>query len=476
MRLNNKGFVLSYCAGLILYVALCLFSELSRSFYLFFFCVILLNIAWLSSAYYAGKGQFLFFIGIKKFTIPILLLLAIVFRIPSLFIEPLFEDDHYRYLWEGFLSAEGFNPYLVVPADFFGVNLSPKMSAVLDGVSYPEYTSVYGAAAQAIFSFSYCLSPGEIWPLKLMVFSAEVLLLYVLYYRISPRSFVLFAFCPLLLHAMSINVHVDIMALALVAVAFNSWHGRRAVVCGLLLGLACSIKIYVVILLPLFLFPAVLSRRNLTVWNNWLPGLYVSGGACLSYFIIEMPFLMAGTSSVMSAIAAGENWAFNNPLYYAVHLLMGKPYTGLGFMFGFIAAYTWVFFKPWSLELRALGCFTALLVFSPVVNAWYFAWVLLFAAYREVGYWPWVAAVTLWLSYCSGVNLVDSGLALYEVPWSLMLIEWLLPLLAFIWGRRAWVKASAFSSELSSGLPNELSPNSSRGSPSGASKIQGRLV
>ncbi len=476
MHVNNKGFILSYCAGFMLYVGLCFFSELSRSFYVFFVCVFFLNVAWIFSAYYTGKGQFASPFVIKQFTIPVLLLLAIVFRIPSLFVEPLFEDDHYRYLWEGFLSAEGFNPYLVAPADFFDVNLSPKISAVLDGVSYPEYISVYGAAAQAVFSFAYWLSPGEIWPLKLIVFGAEVIILYVLYYRVTPQSFVLFAFCPLLIHAMSINMHVDVIALTFVCVAFKSWEGKRVIICGLLLGLACSIKIYAVIILPLFLFPAVLSRRNLCGRNNWLPGLYVFGGACLSYFMIEMPFLMAGTSSVTSAIATGENWAFNNPLYYAVHLFIGNPNTALCFMLGFIAAYTWVFFKPWSLALRALGCFTALLIFSPVVNAWYFAWVLLFAAYRGVGYWPWIAAVTLWLSYCSGVNLPASELSLYEIPWWLMLIEWLLPLLAFICGRLAWGRAFRFSLGGSNDLSLSLSRASEKGSSGGSSKVQGGLV
>lgn len=470
MRLNNKAFGFAYCLGFLLYGVLCFYPALSFTFFLM--CVVSLNIVWITAVYLTNSNLHESSVKIRNCSIPILLILAIVFRLFPLLTEPLFEDDHYRYLWEGFISGQELNPYIVAPANFFGVSLSSEMSAVLDGVSYPELTSVYGAAAQAIFSFSYWLAPGEIWPLKLIVFSAEVLLLYALYYRVNARSFVLFAFCPLLIHAMSINVHVDIIALALVAVAFKARDGRCAVVCGCLLGLACSIKIYAVILLPLFLFPEVLSRRNLIVWKNWLPGLCVGGGACLSYFAIEMPFLISGTNSVTSAIAVGESWAFNNPVYYAVHLLVGKPYAGLCFMLGFIAAYTWVFFKPWSLELRALGCFTALLVFSPVVNAWYFAWVLLFAAYREVGYWPWVAAVTLWLSYCSGVNLVGSGLALYEVPWSLMLIEWLLPLLAFIWGRQVWVKASDFSS----GLPNELTLSPSSGSPGESSKAQGRPV
>ncbi len=449
MRLSSKGLGLAYCIGLMLYGVLCFYPALN--FTQFLICVVGLNIVWVAAVYWSSCDVPQFSVSIRNYSIPVLLISAIAFRILPLLTAPLFEDDHYRYLWEGFLSGEGYNPYIVAPADFFGVNLSPEMSAVLDGVSYPEYTSVYGAAAQAIFSLSYWLAPGEIWPLKFIVFSAEVVLLSVLYYRVSPRSFVLFAFCPLLIHAMSINGHVDIIALALVGVAFKSWEGRRAIVCGLLLGLACSIKIYAVILLPLFLFPAVLSRRELGVGKNWLPGICVAVAACLSYFVIETPFLMAGTSSVISAITAGEGWAFNNPMYYAVHFFIGDQNTGLCFMFGFIVAYIWVFFRPWNLEVRALGCFTALVVFSPVVNAWYFSWVLLFAAYREVGLWPWVAAVTLWLSYCSGVNLVDSGLSLYEIPWSLMLIEWLLPLLAFIWGRLAWLKASGFSASPSNG-------------------------
>ncbi|RMF61844.1 MAG: hypothetical protein D6748_00750, partial [Calditrichaeota bacterium] len=47
----------------------------------------------------------------------LILLLGLVVRVLMFFSSPILEDDYYRYLWDGAVSANGFNPYQYSPAE-----------------------------------------------------------------------------------------------------------------------------------------------------------------------------------------------------------------------------------------------------------------------------------------------------------------------------------------------------------------------
>ena len=48
--------------------------------------------------------------------------LALVVRLIAVQADPLLEDDHYRYLWDGMRTAQHFDPYRFAPSAFFGAD------------------------------------------------------------------------------------------------------------------------------------------------------------------------------------------------------------------------------------------------------------------------------------------------------------------------------------------------------------------
>ncbi len=354
------------------------------------------------------------------------------------FIDPIAEDDYLRYLWDGYLCSEGYNPYLSVPSDFFNQSLSEPVEIILNGVSNPDTPTVYGAAAQAIFTLCHWISPGSLWPLKGLIFMVNGLLLLSLHSRVSPRLFVLFAFCPILLHSFAINIHIDIFAIYL---ALHACLSKNKIASAVLLGLAFSIKPFAILLLPFLALHHAQSPRYSTEKMTYSFALY-----CISmlaaYILIELPFILSGANALSGIAQASTIWAFNNPLFYLLSDMLSGSLARTIMLLGFVCSYTFLLIQFWSKQSHSYHSnrithtapyiFLALLVFSPTVNAWYLSWLLVFAVFSPRLIWPWLAAMSVWLSYCTGYFLGVDQYALYQIPTWLMWLEWLVPLLAFI--------------------------------------------
>ena len=70
---------------------------------------------------------------------PWVLGLGLLLRILGLFSYPVFEDDFFRYLWDGRMLLEAGTPYGVAPAEFFDLDhLKAWEAEVLDGINYPN--------------------------------------------------------------------------------------------------------------------------------------------------------------------------------------------------------------------------------------------------------------------------------------------------------------------------------------------------
>ncbi len=111
-------------------------------------------LAWLSlhpesltlSVYYALLGTCLLatlvaFQGAEEMSLTPckLLLWAACFRLIGVFGDPLWEDDFFRYLWDGYRFYEAGSPYGIAPSAFFGdANIPAQFYALLAQVNYPD--------------------------------------------------------------------------------------------------------------------------------------------------------------------------------------------------------------------------------------------------------------------------------------------------------------------------------------------------
>ena len=115
-----------------------------------------------------------------------LLLWALLFRLAGLIGGPLYEDDFYRYLWDGYRFAASGSPYGPAPEAFFGATGIPEsFERILDRINHPELATIYGPTTQLAFLLAYWLCPGELAALQLLLVGVDIALIALLL-RLAP--------------------------------------------------------------------------------------------------------------------------------------------------------------------------------------------------------------------------------------------------------------------------------------------------
>lgn len=343
----------------------------------------------------------------------------------------LYDNDHWRYLWEAHAWSAGVNP-LQTPAasldeyelDFDDPVLSRRLynherwPEIWDNIGYREYASPYSLVAHAVFLVAHAIQPGSVLSLRLLLALfdiATVLLLIALARRLSlgPAAVIAYAWNPLVCKELVASAHID--AVIVFFLVLSAWSASAH--SGWALGLASLVKPT-----PLALAPSLLRRYG---WRAALgPAIAV---------ILVAAFLPEG----MKAYA--QHWVFNPAL---PRLLPDSRLLQVGLSLGAVGLVAaWRFFWPDRSALGylddALWLFGTFLMTTPMLAPWYVSWILPFAALRLNVFWLTFSA-SVFLSY-------HIYLRFEEVP-ALIALEFAIPVLAWalatLYRRRALSKTS----------------------------------
>jgi alpha-1,6-mannosyltransferase len=337
---------------------------------------------------------------------------AIAFRFVAAWASPIMEDDHHRFLWDGYRFATTGDPYATAPqAHFHDETVTPKFRAVLDRINHPDVRTVYGPLTQWAFRLSHALAPAQLWPWKLLLMGAELAMLAMLWPVLPARGRLLFAWCPLAIFETGFNVHPDILALALLIAAW--WLGRKSCffAAGMAAGLAVAAKVFAVLLVPF-----VLWRLGRRAWAAASAGL----------FALYAPFWVRGSAADLDGLRAmaGE-WEFNSSIFAIVQAVATREVAQVACAVGFGLVWLWLF-RRWVKQAAPCAVlppgewvYGAFLLLSATANPWYFLWLWPFVALRisAVGVTA-LAAVSL--AYMTGLNLGDTAvppLGNFAHPW-----------------------------------------------------------
>ena len=344
---------------------------------------------------------------------------AAVFRVCGLVGGPFFEDDFYRYLWDGFCFATTGTPYGAVPEDFFlDPSIPVAFHGVLDGINNPELPTIYAPLTEVFFLVGYWLQPGSILTLQSILVLVDLLTIGLLLRLAPPRGVMLYAWCPLVVKEIAFTAHPDGLGVCLLLAAIFLARGRRWRSASICLGLAAASKVFALVLVPL-----VLVNARARYWI--LAGITMAA--------MYAPFVLGGATGVASLQVFAREWEFNSAAF-ALLTAVFRPLDAklaLGVMY---AAF-WVHYAVKSRNdgpdaiPRGDWLYGAMLAVSPVINPWYLLWLLPFAAVFPSA-WAWTASVAVLLSYISGIHLNDYLLQPYQQPAWARLLEFGLILLA----------------------------------------------
>jgi alpha-1,6-mannosyltransferase len=361
---------------------------------------------------------------------------ALVLRVVTAWSTPYFEDDYFRYLWDGYRTLQDGNPYQFAPSHFFSSaadTLPPKIAAALSGLNNPDINTIYGPALQWLFALAALVATGELWPIRVLWLMVDIALVCVLIKHVGTARAMLYAMCPLVLHEIGVAMHPDGLIGALIFFAFVAIKKERAVLAAVFIGCAAAMKIHALLALPFLLL--CLSARSFTVASRAL-------AACAAtYVFFWLPFLFADGAFAQawrSFATFARDWQFNALGFAFVQVLVGAAAARIACVL--LLLMSWVLIARWAWRKQASNAnanalvmaFGALLFFSPVINPWYLLWLLPMATaacQRHLWISPWVASIALPLSYASDFNMGVSSVP-YTLPTSVIFLESILILAA----------------------------------------------
>ncbi|MDP2365444.1 MAG: hypothetical protein Q8M94_16950 [Ignavibacteria bacterium] len=246
-------------------------------------------------------------------------LFARLILIPS---SPILEDDFYRYLWDGAVTANEVNPYVFSPQDVMDKNpvvpekiikLADESGNVIERINYPEIKTIYPTLSQIIFAVSYYIFPWSVTGWKLLMLMGDIFLLFFLIKILRelelPITFVaIYWLNPIVLHEFFNSGHYDLFALLFTAISIYYYLKNEYVTSSVTLAFAVGFKLW-----PILLFPIFLRRLTNQKWK------LLSSVFAFSIFVVVIfiPILRAGLDENQGLVKYAANW-INNAAFYTL--------------------------------------------------------------------------------------------------------------------------------------------------------------
>lgn len=344
----------------------------------------------------------------------VVIAVGLLMRLAQLGAVPVLEDDYYRYLWDGAVTAQGHNPYAHSPEHVQqhaqGVpddlrHLAGESGEVIDRINHPWLRTIYPPTAQAAFTVGYWISPFDIQGLRLVWLGLDLVVLWLLIALLRGSSSPIFGLAiywlnPLLIKEVFNAGHMElVLVVGLLAALLAAGRGLHKTG-GLLLGLAAGAKVWPVLWLPLLL------RHG---WTTWRRGIGVTIAFAIPAAVLALPILLGRLDPNSGFTAYAQRWQMNDSAYLAVHeaaKLLSPDHAQMlaRLIVAAVVLGIMVFcvrrFRPTfdSLVSSALVITATLFLLSPTQFPWYYLWLLPLLALRPM--WSLLAlTVTLPLYY-----------------------------------------------------------------------------
>lgn len=353
---------------------------------------------------------------------------AVIFRLLGFLGEPIFEDDYFRYLWDGYRFATDGTPYGKPPEAFFNDPSMPKaFQGILSQINHPDIPTIYAPTFQYIFLLANGIASGHLWALKLLLIAVDLLLITGLFRIAGVQRTLLYAWNPLVIKEIAFTAHPDGLIPALLIGCWLFGSQGKQWFAGLMLAAAVASKASAWLLAP-FMF------------------LNIGGlGTCAfaaGYLLFYLPFWIQGATDASGLTVFAQEFEFNSALYGLVRLWVSAYWARILLGIVLLGVSAGYFVHYWRSGNRSLPhgewLFGGLLLVSPVINPWYLLWLLPFAC-RYPSLTIWTASAAILLSYATGLNLENPELAPYEHPAWIRPVEFGIIGLVFLyntWRRR----------------------------------------
>ncbi len=250
---------------------------------------------------------------VQKWLLPFIIVSGLLFRATLIPTEHSTSDDYYRYVWEGKMIANGYNPYEYAPGDS---TLNKLHSSILpEKVTFKNLTTIYPPVAQVVFTVAYLIGGETTLGLKVIFLFAEIftllLIIKLLRYACKDTRYVLlYAWLPLPIMEYMINAHIDVAALPFFLAFILFVLKEKPVPAAIMFAICFLTKSYAVFAIPLLLYK--ISYRKILLF------VPVASVIVIAAYI---PFLNQRHSLTDMLSTYLVNWEFNGSFYNVFKLI-----------------------------------------------------------------------------------------------------------------------------------------------------------
>jgi len=423
-----------------------LMSAIKNNTILFFALIGLSAILYFLFAYHIHRSDFtnvfviyaalfLLFLGIyqpKKNNFLILASVGILFRIIFIVAIPNLSQDFYRFIWDGRMLLNGFNPYLFTPESFIQNGELPinqaqelyKGMGQLNGSNFTNYPPINQLCFVLANLFSSNSILGSVIVMRIQIILADIGILYfgkkLLEQLHLPVSAIFLYFLnPFIIIELTGNLHFESVMLFFLVWSLYLLHAGKWKTAAVVL--ACSIAVK---LIPLLFLPLFYQRFK-------LKQLIIFYGIILTTVVLlYLPFFNAAfiTNYTQSVGLWFKTFEFNASFYYLARAI-GYQISGYNqiavigkiiplLVISIILIITFFRENKTSIQLITAMLFSLSIYFflSTTVHPWYVASLVLlsiFTKYRFALVWSFIIILS-YHAYANNVfneNLRVVGLA-----------------------------------------------------------------
>jgi hypothetical protein len=381
--------------------------------------------------------------------------LGLIVRLSMFLSTPILEDDHYRYLWDGAVLANGHNPYKYAPEDIRmargeGIpkpllRLAEASGHIIERINYPWLKTIYPPVTQGAFALAYIIKPWHLAAWRTVTLAADLITLYLLFILLrqldrSLMGMVVYWWNPLLIKEVYNTGHMEVIIFPFILLSLLLAGKGRFAPASAVLGIGVGTKIWPVLLSPVILRPLLREPKRMVH-----PILVFVGIASITV----LPQYMTGLDTRAGIAAYSREWEMNDSLFMLILWVMQWLARTLGYYghhgqvwarFAVVAVlFAWLVWvvrqggsSPRDMVKQSLMIVAALFLLSPTQFPWYFLWMLpLLAMETRVSLLLLTALLPLYyLRYFfkarGMVHIHDYGIVWIEfVPvWILLIWEW----------------------------------------------------
>ncbi|WP_242131438.1 mannosyltransferase [Aestuariivivens marinum] len=459
LKLNKQPVLLILISFILYYIFA---YHLARTNYLLLLCL-----------YFSLFAIFYKLVSSFKNNIKTLIFIAFGFRAIFILAIPNLSQDFYRFIWDGRIILEGFNPYLFTPESFIGQDEFPISKAqqlfndmgTLNASHYSNYPPINQLCFTIAALFANKSVLGSVVLMRLLIIAADFGTFHLgkkLLNRLNLPLHHIFWYVlnPFIIIELTGNLHFEgvmifFLVLSLYLLHLGKWQWAAVV-----LGLSISVKLIPLIFLPLFFqwfASSSLSNRTSTtpvnVSTNYVrdSSLLLRMTRLISFYAIVIsvvlllfaPFYSSEfINNYTKTIALWfNNFEFNGSLYYIAReigycfrgyneiAIIGKTIPYLILLFVLLMT----FFRENKTTQQLITALLLSLSFyyftATTVHPWYIATLLILSVFTHYKY-PLVWSLIIILSYLAYLNTNKADKS--ENLW-IIALEYLIVYGVFIW-------------------------------------------